>query len=70
MNTFMCDYYFIFMLLYKYDDNNMQNRICTIISLVTDTIIRVLILWYTYNYMSRCTYILILCYIQLYEYLY
>ena len=34
------------------------------------TIIRVKILEYTYNYSSSCTYIPILCYIQLYEYLY
>ena len=32
--------------------------ICTRISFVTHTIIRVCILWYKYNYMSSCTYFL------------
>ena len=47
-----------------YFNENINN-----ISFITRTIIRVCILWYTYNYMSSFTFILILCYIQLYEYL-
>ena len=48
----------------------LQNSICAIISIITHTILRVSILGYTCIYLSSCTYVLILCYVQLYEYLY
>ena len=45
MNTYMCNYNFIFILLYKYVDNNniMQNSICTII--------KIFILLFVYEYL-------------------
>ena len=45
--------------------HKIDRSICTITSLITHTIIRVFILGYTYNFMSDCTCILILCYTQL-----
>ena len=34
MNTYMRNYICIFILLYKYDDNNIQNSICTFIIII------------------------------------
>ena len=34
IRTYMCNYNFIFILLYKYDDNIIQNSLCSIIKLL------------------------------------
>ena len=46
-----------------FSENTINYNVIRIwISFVTHTIIRVIILGYTYNYVSTCTYVLILCY--------
>ena len=51
MNTFMCNYICIFILLYKYDDNIIQNSICTFTRII------ILLFVFEFVYLLRYVYL-------------
>ena len=51
MNTYMCNYICIFIPLYKYDDINIQNSICTF------TIIIILLFVFEFVYLLLYVYL-------------
>ena len=51
MNTYMCSYICVFILLYKYDDNIIQKSICT------NTITIILLFVFEFVYLLRYVYL-------------